>query len=153
MQDPEGNPSSPETEARVRAVLERVADRWTLLVVDALEDGAPTRFTRIRERIPGISQRMLTHTLRQLERDGLIIRTVHPVVPPRVEYTLTPLGFTLGAALCGVWEWVEQNAATVDAARQAYDERMVSESARRDGATSSALPRSRAAGPQSTPHG
>ncbi|HTV03284.1 MAG TPA: helix-turn-helix domain-containing protein [Luteitalea sp.] len=151
MQDPEGNPSSPDTEARVRAVLERVADRWTLLVVDALEDGAPTRFTRIRDRIPGISQRMLTHTLRQLERDGLIVRTVHPVVPPRVEYTLTPLGFTLGAALCGVWEWVEQHAATVDASRRAYDERLVSEAAPRDGATSTASPHSPAVVPRSTP--
>ena len=153
MQDPEGNHSSAETDARVRDVLERVADRWTLLVVDALEGGAPTRFTRLRERIPGISQRMLTHTLRQLERDGLIVRTVHPVVPPRVEYALTPLGFTLGAALCGIWEWVEAHAATVDAARQTYDQRVVTEIAVRGGAPSAALPHLPDVGPRSTRHG
>lgn len=119
-------PRTPEakqkTEALVHEMLERVADKWTLLVIDALEEaGGELRFSRLRERVPGVSQKMLTQTLRQLERDGLVTRTVHPVVPPRVDYRLTPLGRRLGQAVCGIWEWVETNLDAVERARRAYD--------------------------------
>jgi DNA-binding HxlR family transcriptional regulator len=107
----------------VREILERVADRWTLLVIDALDDGAETRFTRLRERIGGVSQKMLTKTLRQLERDGLVARRIHAEVPPRVDYRLTPLGRSLGQALCAVWEWVEAHHQEVERSRRAWQER------------------------------
>jgi DNA-binding HxlR family transcriptional regulator len=109
-----------EKEKLAREMLGRVADAWTLLVIDALESGEK-RFGQLRREIQGISQKMLTHTLRQLERDGLVTRTVHPVVPPRVDYRLTPLGESLGEAVCGIWLWVEANLEKVQAARGAYD--------------------------------
>lgn len=111
---------SADAERLVRDVLERIADKWTLLVLDALEQGE-LRFTRIRERIGGVSQKMLTKTLRQLERDGLVIRTVHPVVPPRVDYRLTPLGESLAASVCGIWLWVDAHLGDVQRARAAFD--------------------------------
>lgn len=80
-----------------------------------------TRFTRLLARVPGVSQKLLTKTLRQLERDGLVVRRVHPAVPPRVDYRLTPLGESLGEALCGVWLWVEAHHAEVARARRAYE--------------------------------
>ena len=110
-----------EKEALVREILERVADKWTLLVIEELGSGGEIRFTQLRERIGGVSQKMLTMTLRQLERDGLVTRRVHAVVPPRVDYKLTPLGETLGEAVCGIWTWVEKNMNTVSRARRAYD--------------------------------
>lgn len=103
-----------------REMLGRVADQWTLLVIDVLESGE-RRFGQLRQAIPGVSQKMLTKTLRQLERDGLVIRTVHPVIPPRVDYRLTPLGESLAEAVCGIWLWVEANMEKVEAARQGYD--------------------------------
>jgi DNA-binding HxlR family transcriptional regulator len=108
-------------EALVREVLERVGDKWTVLVIEELGSGGEMRFTRLRDRIGGVSQKMLTKTLRQLERDGLVARRVHPVVPPRVEYKLTPLGEALGEALCSLWIWVERHAKDVDRARRVYD--------------------------------
>jgi DNA-binding HxlR family transcriptional regulator len=99
----------PKKQAFVREMLERIADKWTLLVIDALEGEKEMRFTRLQERVGGISQKMLTRTLRQLERDGLVTRRVHATVPPRVEYRLTPLGVTLGESICGLWIWVEKN--------------------------------------------
>lgn len=83
--------ASSKKEALVRQILERVADKWTLLVIDALDSKSEVRFSRLRERIGGVSQKMLTKTLRQLERDGLVTRRVHAEVPPRVDYKLTPL--------------------------------------------------------------
>jgi DNA-binding HxlR family transcriptional regulator len=109
-----------ESERLVRELLERVADKWTLLVIEALDDGEPVRFTRLRETIGGISQKMLTKTLRQLERDGLVTRRVHPVIPPHVDYTLTSAGRSLGAAVCGIWEWVETHIESVATARAAF---------------------------------
>lgn len=108
-------------EAKVREILARVADKWTLFVMEALAPGEEVRFARLQKRVPGISQRMLTKTLRQLERDGLVARRVHASVPPRVDYRLTPLGESLGQALCPVWVWVEDNMQAVDAARRAFD--------------------------------
>jgi DNA-binding HxlR family transcriptional regulator len=109
-------------EVLLREILERVADKWTLLVIDELSSEG-MRFTRLRDRVGGISQKMLTKTLRQLERDGLIKRQVFPVVPPRVEYRLTPLGEALGEAVCGIWTWVEQNMKKVEKSRRTYDRR------------------------------
>lgn len=110
-------------EAFVREMLERVADKWTLLVIDELAEGE-MRFSRLREKIGGISQKMLTKTLRQLERDGLVTRKVHPVVPPRVDYQLTPLGERLGESVCGIWTWVEKHLQHVERSRRAYDAAM-----------------------------
>jgi DNA-binding HxlR family transcriptional regulator len=108
-------------EALVREILSRVADKWTLLVLDVLHEDGELRFTRLRERVGGVSQKMLTKTLRQLERDGLVKRRVHAVVPPRVDYRLTRLGESLGESVCGIWIWVEKHAEAVEKARRAYD--------------------------------
>jgi DNA-binding HxlR family transcriptional regulator len=108
-------------EALVHEMLERVADKWTLLVIDALDSRTEMRFSRLRERLGGVSQKMLTKTLRQLERDGLVIRRVHAEVPPRVDYRLTPLGVSLGKSVCGLWTWVEAHMKDVDRSRRAYD--------------------------------
>ena len=118
-------PVDPRVEALVDEVIGRVADKWTMLVLEELEQGGELRFTQIGKRVPGISQKMLTQTLRQMERDGLLIRTVHPVVPPKVEYRLTPLGNTLSEAFCGVWIWAEQNLDAIEAARAAFDQAAV----------------------------
>lgn len=112
---------SPEQEALLREVLERVADKWTLLVLSALEEGGQMRFTRLRDRVGGVSQKMLTKTLRQLERDGLVTRRVYPEVPPRVEYRLTPRGESLNEATCALWLWVEANMEAVQHSRREYD--------------------------------
>src|SRR4051794_18119725 len=94
--------------------------RWTLLVVATL-DGEPLRFTELQQRIPGISQRMLTRTVRQLERDGLITRTVFPQVPPRVEYELTPLGRTLIRPAVLLAEWAVDHNPDIELSRAGYD--------------------------------
>jgi DNA-binding HxlR family transcriptional regulator len=114
----------PKVEALVSELIGRVADKWTMLILDVLGEHGRLRFTRLGELVEGISQKMLTQTLRQMERDGLITRTVYPVVPPKVEYTLTQLGFTLGAAFCGVWLWAAENLKAVERARRAFDERL-----------------------------
>jgi DNA-binding HxlR family transcriptional regulator len=110
-----------DTEALVREVLGRIADKWTLLVIGALGEEGELRFTRLQERVGGVSQKMLTKTLRQMERDGLVTRRVYPVVPPRVEYKLTPMGESLGEAVCSIWMWVEKHASQVANARKSYD--------------------------------
>ena len=111
-----------DTVELVDEMLGRIADKWTLMVIEELGNGE-MRFTRLRERVTGVSQKMLTKTLRQLERDGLVIRTVHPVIPPHVEYKLTPLGESLGEAVCGIWLWAEKHALDVAKARQKFDRR------------------------------
>ena len=113
----------PRVEALVTEVIGRVADKWTMLILEVLEEKGELRFTRIADHVPGISQKMLTQTLRHMERDGLVIRTVHPVVPPKVEYRLTGLGGSLGEAFCGVWKWAGENLQGVEEARQAFDRR------------------------------
>jgi DNA-binding HxlR family transcriptional regulator len=110
------------TEEMVHEMLGRVADKWTLLVIDVLAEEGELRFTRLRERVGGVSQKMLTKTLRQLERDGLVRRRVHAVVPPRVDYRLTALGESLGEAVCPMWLWVEKHMANVERSRRAYDQ-------------------------------
>ena len=99
----------------------RVADKWTLLIIESLEEGGATRFSALGRSLPGISQKMLTQTLRQMEREGLVSRTVFPEVPPHVEYALTDLGHDLAEAFCGVWQWAEKNIARIERARADYD--------------------------------
>lgn len=103
-----------------REILARVGDKWSMYVIHLL--GTETkRFSEILRAVDGISQRMLTVTLRGLERDGILERTVYPVIPPRVEYKLTPLGHTLIGAVGAVVAWAGRNVATIEAARAAYD--------------------------------
>lgn len=116
----------PRIEALVKALIGRVADKWTLMILEVLEEHGELRFTRLGEYVDGISQKMLTQTLRQMERDGLIVRTVHPVVPPKVEYRLTHLGLSLGAAFCGVWVWAAENLEQVEQARSNFDAKAAS---------------------------
>ncbi len=118
-----GEVADPRVEALVNDVIGRVADKWTMLILEVLAEHGETRFTRVGELVGGISQKMLTQTLRQMERDGLVIRTVHPVIPPKVEYRLTDLGFTLAEAFCGVWMWAEKNIDRIEAARADFDGR------------------------------
>ena len=113
----------PQVEAMVHELIGRVADKWTLLVLEELEENGTLRFTQLSRKIPAVSQKMLTQTLRQMERDGLVHRTVHPVVPPKVEYRLTELGHGLSESFCGVWRWVESNLDAVEAARERFDTR------------------------------
>lgn len=117
------NEVDPRVERLVNEVIGRVADKWTMLILEILEEHGELRFTRIGRLVEGISQKMLTQTLRQMERDGLVIRTVHPVIPPRVEYRLTDLGQSLSAAFCGVWIWAETNLERIEKARDTFDAR------------------------------
>lgn len=113
----------PQVEALVDEVIGRVADKWTMLVLEVLDTQGKLRFTRIGEAVPGISQKMLTQTLRQMERDGLVNRTIYPVIPPRVEYELTEMGSSLGEAFCGVWLWAEKNLKKIEKSRARFDQR------------------------------
>lgn len=113
----------PELEALVHELIGRVADKWTMLVLEVLEEHGRLRFTRLGELVSGVSQKMLTKTLRQMEADGLVVRTVYPIVPPRVEYELTDLGRSLTEAFCGVWVWAEMHREAVMRARRAYEAR------------------------------
>ena len=109
-------------QCRVREVLDLVADMWPLYTVSYLGDG-PRRFTELKRGIDGISQRMLTVTLRGLERDGILIRTVYQVMPPHVAYELTPMGKSLLPAIAPLIEWTSQHLAGIDQAREEYDTR------------------------------
>jgi DNA-binding HxlR family transcriptional regulator len=115
------NKEEPEEECRaVSETLARIGDKWTVLVVELLA-GGPMRFNEIRHTIGNISQRMLTLTVRELERDGLVTRTVFPTVPPRVEYQLTKLGRTLREPLIAVAEWVRKHQPAMVEARKIFD--------------------------------
>lgn len=103
-----------------RQILDRIGDRWTVLVIGALADG-PQRFTELRARIDGVSQKMLTQTLRALERDGLAARTVYAEVPPRVEYELTELGRSLLEPLGALIDWTLAHHPAVLDARASFD--------------------------------
>ena len=105
-----------------REVLTLLAEKWTAFVLYALAGGTK-RHGQLRREIAGISQKMLTQTLRRLERDGLVARTMYPQVPPRVEYALTPLGQTLGALVCAICDWAAAHYAEIEAARRAHDPR------------------------------
>ena len=113
----------PRVEALVNELLGRVADKWTMLVIEALTAGGEMRFTRIADAIGGISQKMLTQTLRQMERDGLVVRTVRPVIPPHVDYRLTKMGDGLAEAFCGVWQWAGRHLEQIEKSRREFDVR------------------------------
>lgn len=104
----------------IRDVLDRLGDRWTTLVLLTLEEGGTLRFSQLKAGIEDISQRMLAQTLRRLEQDGLVSRTVYATVPPRVEYTLTPLGQSFMAPVHGLIRWAGEHHEQVRSARQAY---------------------------------
>jgi DNA-binding HxlR family transcriptional regulator len=106
-----------------REVFNQLVDKWTLLVIRVLGQEPKLRFSQLRDRIEGVSQKMLTQTLRQLERDGLVTRHVFPVVPPRVEYKLTPLGHGLCATVGGICHWVHEHIGEIDQSRQSFDAR------------------------------
>ena len=112
----------PLSGCRAREVLELVADKWSLYVVSCL-GGGPLRFTELKRAVDGISQRMLTVTVRGLERDGIVTRTVHNVMPPHVSYQLTPMGTTLLDAAAPLIEWSTRHLAAIDQARSSYDTR------------------------------
>jgi len=115
-----GNLHVPEDCRAVSEVLARVGDKWTVLVVGVLGDG-PKRFNEIRRSLGSISQRMLTLTLRALERDGLVTRTAFPTIPPRVDYELTRLGRSLLEPVSGLGLWARQNQAAIQTARLRFD--------------------------------
>ena len=110
-------------------LLQRIGDKWTVLVVTTLSGGS-RRFNELRREIPSVSQRMLTLTLRNLERDGLVSRTVTPSIPPRVDYELTALGHSLVEPLRGIEQWALDNVGTIHEAQAKFDaDRAVSEAA------------------------
>ena len=109
-----------EDKCPTRAVLNRIADKWSLLVLDCLQH-EPMRFNQLRKLIKGVSQKVLSQTLKKLERDGLVSRKAFATVPVTVEYALTPLGSTLTDAVAGLAHWAERHMDDVFAAQQAYD--------------------------------
>ena len=115
----------PAIESLVNDIIGKVADKWTMLILEALEEKGTLRFTQLSRAVDRISQKMLTQTVRQMEQDGLVLRTVHPVIPPHVDYTLTPLGKSLGAAFCGVWIWAETHYDEIQRSRDAFAARNV----------------------------
>src|SRR5215207_4964294 len=104
----------------VTEILSRVGDKWSVQVVVQMGEG-PKRFNELRRSVTGISQRMLTLTLRALERDGLVTRTVYPTIPPRVDYELTKLGHSLLQPVSGLGLWARQNRSAIEAARRRFD--------------------------------
>ena len=107
---------------RISEMLSRIGDKWTLLIVRELGQG-PLRFSALKRRLGSISQKMLTATLRNLERDGMVSRTVTPATPPQVEYALTAMGHDLFRPIAALAEWTITHADCIDAARAAYDGR------------------------------
>ena len=107
----------PQVDALTFELLGQIADKWTLLVLEELTESGVMRFTELRRKIPNVSQKMLTQTLRRLEQNGLVKRHIHAEIPPRVEYQHTELGHSLCMAVCALWMWVEDNAQLMEAAR------------------------------------
>ncbi len=120
LQGPVPDHVDPEIEALVDDIIGKVADKWTMLILEALQEQGTLRFTQLGKSVGGISQKMLTQTVRRMEEDGLVRRTVHPVIPPHVDYALTPLGESLSQAFCGVWIWAEKHHDAIKEARQAF---------------------------------
>ena len=113
------DPSNPVCRT-ISTLLSRIGDKWTVLVVQTLGEG-PKRFNELRREIPSVSQRMLTLTLRNLERDGLVNRTVTPSIPPRVDYELTELGQSLQKPICGLATWATDNVEAIHNAQARFD--------------------------------
>lgn len=120
--DPEYTANAASRDCPSRQVLDLVADKWTAIIVRTLY-GRTVRYLQLQREVEGISQKMLTQTLQNLERHGLVERTVYAVVPPRVEYSLTPLGEDLVPRLCALVQWAEAKYPEVQAAKSAYDSR------------------------------
>ena len=120
MRGGETPPGFASASCRVRGVLDRIGDKWAIYVVDRLGCG-PRRFSELHRGIDGITARMLTVTLRGLERDGIVTRTVHAAVPPRVDYELTPLGQTLLSAIGQLVSWADTDLPEIEASRARYD--------------------------------
>lgn len=112
--------TDPELDRLVTEIIGRVADKWTMLLIEVLTEKGTCRFGELGRECEGISQKMLTQTLRAMERDGLVTRKVYPVVPLKVEYALTEMGLGLSEAFCGVWLWAERNRAAIEQARSDY---------------------------------
>jgi DNA-binding HxlR family transcriptional regulator len=110
-------------------VLNRIGDKWSVMVVGMLGRNGTLRFNELKRTINGVSQRMLTLTLRNLERDGLVTRTIYPEVPPRVEYGLTELGKTLQVPISKLWDWSAEHHTAIVEARAVYDQREAGASA------------------------
>ena len=119
--------NNPAVDRLVEEIIGRVADKWTMLLIEILTEQECCRFGELARACTGISQKMLTQTLRAMERDGLVTRKVYAVVPPKVEYRLTDLGLSLSKAFCGVWLWAEGNLETIEQARRSYAERQAAE--------------------------
>lgn len=124
-QEKDPAPLTAHHDCEFREMLDRVGDKWSLLVIAMLEQRptARARFSELKRSIPGISQRMLTATLRSLERDGLLIREIYAEVPPRVEYELTPLGKKFMQPVRGLVTWLQTNWSSIRTAREAFDRR------------------------------
>lgn len=119
-------PNVYEANCPTRQVLDLIADKWTVLIIILLKD-KPQRFSQLQRGIGGISQKMLAQTLRGLERDGLVVRTVYAEVPPRVEYKLTPVAQTLIEPIIAIRDWAESNINTIVHSQNQYDERHASQ--------------------------
>lgn len=114
----------PQRDSLAREVVTQMADKWTLWTLAVLAEAAvPMRFSRVMEKVEGVSQKSLTKTLRQLERDGLVTRVVFPEVPPRVEYTIGPLGIAMLEQVHPLWLWTVENLDKFEKARRQYDKR------------------------------
>lgn len=127
-----GSPKSPypgctpdDQDPRIASLMNhligRVATKWTILVLETLGSRGRLRFSELQSAVHGVSQKVLASVLRQMERDGLVSRTVYAEVPPRVDYALTPIGATLGQAFCGVWLWAKEHLSRVEQARAQFD--------------------------------
>ncbi len=115
---------SDEEEMLTRELMEGLADKWSLWTLSVLYNaGAPMRFTRVMEKVEGVSQKSLTKTLRQLERDGLATRRLFPQIPPRVEYAITPLGVELLRQVEPLWRWMAERIGEFNTARKTFDRR------------------------------
>jgi DNA-binding HxlR family transcriptional regulator len=113
----------PQIDELVRDLISGFADKWTMMILDVLWEEGTLRFSELSRQVTGISQKMLTQTLRRMERDGLVIRTLYPSVPPKVEYRLSGRGLSLGAAFCNIWVWAIENLESVRKAREEFDSR------------------------------
>src|SRR5258708_17354525 len=119
METADSAPEAAPSPCRLRTVLGRIGDKWAIYIVDRLGEG-PRRFSELHRGIDGITSRMLTVTLRGLEREGIVTRTVHATVPPRVDYELTPLGRTLLATIGQLVTWADEHLGEIEAARADY---------------------------------
>jgi DNA-binding HxlR family transcriptional regulator len=120
--EPSGSARGEPSACRAREILQRVGDKWSMSVIDLLGQGT-MRFSELHRSIDGITARMLTVTLRGLERDGIVTRTIHPVIPPRVEYDLTPMGLTLLEPIGQLVSWADVHLPEISAAQAAYDDK------------------------------